>query len=218
MATPLVNPLDDMSDAEVTELVEYLTDYALRKMRKLFWRGVRFSGPRAARGQLSAAGGISPEDLAVEAIERFLDGRRAWDQEEAPDFRRFLRGAIDSMVSHLVKSAENCATREAPVAAAAASGKPSPDSQVPARGLDAETPVELCLDREWRERFRAAVAKEIEGDPLLSDLLQCFGAGLSPAETAEMLDIPVQDVYNAQKRLGRKLDKVCSRLARSAAQ
>lgn len=216
MDPPTLNPLNDMSSAEVTELVEHLTDYALRKMRKLSWRGVRFGGAAVARGQISAPGGVSPADLAADAIELFLDGTRVWDQAKVADFRRFLRGIVDSLVSHLVMSADNCATREAPVTAAAQKGAPYLESKVPARGLEAQTPLELCLDKEWREKFQTAIFKEVEGDPLLNDLLQCFGAGLTPAEVAEMLSIPVEDVYNAQKRLTRKLDKVCSKIARSA--
>ncbi len=216
MALPTFNPLNDMSGEELTELVEHLTDYALRKMRKLSWRGVRFGGAAMARGQICAPGGVSPADMAAEAIELFLDGTRVWNHAQAADFRQFLRGVVDSLVSHLVTSADNRATKEAPVTAAAQKGAPYLESKVQARGREAQTPLELCVDREWREKCQTAIFKEIEGDPLLNDLLQCFGAELTPAEVAEMLSIPVDDVYNAQKRLTRKLDKVCSKLARSA--
>ncbi|MGD9691399.1 MAG: hypothetical protein AB7G17_00995 [Phycisphaerales bacterium] len=215
MDPPPLNPLADMPKAEVAELAEHLTDYALRKMRKLSWRGVRM-GAALPGGQISAPGGVSPCDLAAQAIERFLDGTRVWDPATTPDFRQFLRGVVDSLVSHLVKSIENRTVREAPVAAAAQIGAPYLESQVQARGLDAQTPLELCVDKDWRAKFQTAIFTEVEGDPLLDDLLQCFGAGLTPAETAELLSVPVEDVYNAQKRLARKLDKVCSKLARSA--
>jgi len=216
MAPPNVNPLLQMSDAEVMQLVEHLTDYALRKMRRLSWRGVRFSRASVVRGQLSGAGGVSPPDVAARAIELFLEGKRAWNHTESPDFRRLLRGVVDSLVSHLVNEVDNRATREAPVAAAAKAKVPAPESKVVARGLDAQTPVELLVDMEWRERFRTAVFKEVEGDPLLNDLVQSYGAGLAPSEIAEMLSIPVEEVYKAQKRLARKVEKVCSKLARSA--
>ena len=215
MDQPTDNPFCDMSAGEVTELVEHLANYALSKMRRLSWRGIRFVGSSAKRGEISAGGGISPVDLAAEAIELFLEGKRKWNQEKVPDFRRFLRGIIDSRVSHLVEEAENRATREAPVTAAAHAGSSSLETLIPARGLDGWSPAEVFENEEWKEKFHALVAKEIDEDPLLHGLIQCFGAGLTPAEAAEMLEVEVNEIYNARKRLARKLNKVEAKQARS---
>jgi len=97
--------IPDLSDDEWGELVERLALHAYSKLRRLFWRGVPYT-----QGGV-VPGGVSPEDLAAEAVESFLEGTRVWHKDKKPEFLDFLMSVVDSKVSHLVESAENRQSR-----------------------------------------------------------------------------------------------------------
>ena len=200
--------LGPMTDEQLRALVEHLTVYALKKMRRLSWRGVRYS--RSGRG-MTGARGNEPQDLVSDVILRVLEGKRQWDCQKEPDLRAFLRSAIDSRVNQLADSADNRHTSEQVVVAKA--DAPSPESGLPSR--EDATPLDLLIDQEAKERFRAAAFKAVEGDPMLNDLLECLLEGFTPAETAEYLDVDVGEIYAARKRLDRALSKALGKLARS---
>src|SRR5436190_23525758 len=50
--------------------------------------------------------GFDAESLALEAIGRVLDGRRCWDQAAEPDFLRYLKSVVPSILWDLQKAAE----------------------------------------------------------------------------------------------------------------
>ncbi len=202
--------LGQMTDEQLRALVEHLTVYALKKMRRLSWRGMRYS--RCQRGMTGACG-MGSQDLVSDVILRVTEGKRKWDCQKQPDLRAFLRSAIDSRVNQLADSADNRYTTEQVVAAAAQADAPSLESALPSR--EEATPLDLLIDQETRERFRATAFKAVEGDPMLNDLLECRLVGLTPAETAEYLDVDVGEIYAARKRLDRALSKAHGKLARS---
>ena len=202
--------LGRMTDEQLRALVEHLTVYALKKMRRLSWRGVRYS--RSDKG-LTGARGNEPQDLVSDVILRVVEGKRQWDCNKEPDLRAFLRSAIDSRVNQLADSADNRRTSEQVVVAAARADGPSLESGLPSR--EDATPLDVLIDQEARERFRAEAFKAVEGDPILNDLLECQLEGFSPAETAEYLDVDVGEIYAARRRLDRALTRALGKLARS---
>ena len=65
----------------------------------------------------------------------------------------------------------------------------------------------MVIDQEALEQFRLRIWREIEDDHLAIQILDCYEAGLEkPAEMAEAIGVDVEEIYNAQKRLRRKVE------------
>lgn len=144
-------------------------------------------------------GGVSAEDVAQEAILSVVEGRREWPEDVEP--MPFFRGVVDSLVSHLAEKAEN---RLRSSASCATDGDES-SHDPPAEG-DLE-PLEIVVEQEEADQFRALVAKVAEREPLASGMLDCAIAGLSkPCEMAELLETPVSEIYRVKKRLKGQID------------
>lgn len=194
--------LADISDAQWTVIVNRLTLHADNKLRRLIWRGV----PGRQGG--TPAGGVRAEDLAADAIIDLLEGRRVWDFSRNPDLLDWLRDVIDSKVSHLVECKENRVLRrflaemnEAEITAvsrsSAATQRP-PDVEL----AEADDIKELC----------ESIRVEFAGDDVASRLFRCCVDGVSkPAEMAVALELPVQTIYDAQKRLRRGVERILRR-------
>lgn len=189
-------PLDNIGPQQWEEILERLTRHAHYKLLRLVWRGVPFS-----RGG-APPGGVEAGDLASKAIVDLLDGRRKWDPGVQPDLLTFLKGVVDSKVSHLVESVENVST--ARLAEAQEGGGVRAIGQSSAATAAAS---ELVIDQEALEQCRLRIWREIEGDDLAIQILDCYEAGLmKPAEMAEAIGVDVEEIYNAQKRLRRKVE------------
>ena len=188
--------LDNVGPQDWEEILERLTRHAHYKLLRLVWRGVPFS-----RGG-APPGGVEAADLASEAIVDFLDGRRKRDPEVQPDLLTFLKGVVDSKVSHLVESVENVST------ARLTEGQERGGVQAIGHSSSATVAAsELIIDQEGLEQFRLRIWREIEDDNLAIQILDCYEAGLKkPAEMAEAIGVEVEEIYNAQKRLRRKVE------------
>ena len=117
---------------------------------------------------------------------------------------QFLRGVIDSKVSHLVQEIENRKSRRLAPPGSAEEGAAAHG----AAGREPD-PVGLVQNREAAEGFRSLVLKAIAGDDLAYRVFECLAAEYTrPSEMAELLDVPVADVNNAQKRLRRKVSEL----------
>jgi len=195
--------IPDLSDDEWEQLVKRLTLYADSKLRKVYWRGEA----RAPGG--SGPGGMGPDEFAAGAIESFLDGSRKWNKETEPDFLRFLFNVVDSKVSHLVESTENKKSRRI----GTSDRDSEPAFQVKSR---AKRPDVVVADEEERENLHNAVISELDGDDMAASVFECYEAEITrPKEIAEMMDIRVDEVNNAKKRLARSADKAFKKLGRS---
>jgi hypothetical protein len=83
-----------------------------------------------------------------------------------------------------------------------------PFESVLARSPGGDDPETIVAEREAAERFRKLVVPEIRGDQLVERLFECLEAGYEkPAEIADLLGVDVKEIYNAQKRLGTKVEK-----------
>ena len=188
--------IPDYSDEQWTELLERLTLHADGKLRKLHWRGLS-----AKRGG-TALGGICAEDLAADAITDWIDGKREWNPEAYPDVLSFLKGVVDSKVSHLVQGLENKMSQR--IVADETGKQPAEMSSCPRPGPEA-----IVAGQEELERLRAAMIAGVKEDKLAAAVFECLEADYTrPSEIAEILGVAVTDVNNAQKRLRRIADKV----------
>lgn len=193
-----VEPLAGWEDDRLRELVDRLARYAHYKIARLRWRGV----PYARGGR--PPGGVSPEDLAVDAVVMLINGARPWNRDRYPTELDFLKSVVDSLVNHLAESAGNRLERN-----------PGP----PREGGDAGTlerrstitpgPLQVATDRDELARFQSAIRAALDGDSLAVEILQCLEQGFDkPSEMAELLGKPVKDINNAQVRYRRAVDRV----------
>ena len=192
----------DLSCQEQERLLKRLTYHALGKMRRLTWRGayIRRGG--------SAPGGYEPYDFALDAIAKAMDGTRSWNREVYETLESYLRSSIDSDINHLVESIDNKTGRRL----SPASAKDETATAYELEGTEPD-PALVVIDQDWRNRFREAAIKELAGDELLLQLLECMEAEITaPLDIADLLRITADRVNNEKKRLRRKLDKLDTRI------
>jgi DNA-directed RNA polymerase specialized sigma24 family protein len=190
-----LNPLPDIPDGKWPEIVDRLTLHAVYKLRNLAWRGV--SWRRGGR----PPGGIEPADIAADAIVSVIAGERTWNQTKQPCFLTFLKGIVDSKVSHLVESCDNRVSVRLTYR--------TDQDDCPCSGKnDQRPPDDIVADGELTAKFRAEMFAAVEGDQLAAQLFECFDADITNrSEIAEMLGVSVADVDNARKRLARRVEK-----------
>jgi hypothetical protein len=206
-----------ISDAEWSEIALDLGRYALSVSRNLRWR---------TRNPVELPGGETVTSIVSKAIEKVLSGERDWDPISDPDVRKYLRSVIDSLLNHLAESQDNVLVRVAPAPGSAdfaawetGSRKrdPAADWLVPPN----RSPEAAVLQREQpalEDRALELLLEECADDPVLIQVLEAMMDGCEkPAEISEAKGIPVKDVYNAVKRMDRKLELVRKRLAEDQA-
>jgi hypothetical protein len=70
------------------------------------------------------------------------------------------------------------------------------------------TSVRICINKDIAEKVKIILAEEFKDDSVVNGLLECLGADYKkPAEIAELLGIDIKEIYNAQKRLQRAIEK-----------
>ncbi len=193
-----VSQIPDLSEKEWEDLHKRLTLHAANTVFHLWWRGIRNS-----KGA-SVPGGLDPADIASEAIMDFIAGKRTWNSADQPDLLKFLKGVVDSKVSHLVESAENRKTR---------SPKPWRDHDGQEHDFEFESKESshetLYADKEFAAAALGQLRAAIDGDAPVERLLDCMEAGFTtPAEIAELLGVTVKEINNSQKRLRTQVEKV----------
>ncbi|MEM7246000.1 MAG: ECF-type sigma factor [Acidobacteriota bacterium] len=171
-----------MGDEERRLLVNRLTLYARGEWRRRRWRAQLPEGNDA-------------KDLALEAIIRVLDGRRAWDAQARPELLNHLRDVVDSLLSNLVRSSDHL-TR---------SGHDADDAE--AHGVPAirhrATQQQQLEAAEELERIRSLVAD----DPVLCQVLAQMEEGATPKEIAIELGLEVKDVNNHLRTIRRRVER-----------
>lgn len=136
--------------------------------------------------------GFDAESLALEAIGRVLDGRRCWNPAAEPDFLRYLKSVVPSILWDLQKAAEKEKLEpgsdeiEGSVEALP-SGGPGPDE---------ETELE-----DTKNRMLAAF--DDANDQLV---LLCLFEGITkPSEIADETNLSVKDVNRIKQKIQRRL-------------
>jgi hypothetical protein len=205
--------LSKISDDEWREIALDLERHALSKSRNLRWR---------TRSTLELPGGETVNSIVSAAIEKVFSGERNWDPEKDPDIKRYLRAVIDSLINHLVESPDNVLVRAAPQPGTAdyvawekgsRQRDPTADWLVPP---DRSPEAELLREKDVALEDRALdmLVDECSGDAVAMAVLEAMMDGYGkPAEISKQKDIPVEDIYNAIKRLDRKLEIIRNRLA-----
>jgi hypothetical protein len=191
--------LPDLTTTEWEDLTKRLTVYAIFKSRRLRWRGL------PGGNNQSMPDGHGPDSLASEAILSVLnDDRKTCTATNRDELLEFLKGVVDSKVSHLVELAENRRTQ----------ALPSNDGHA-GRALDGwhprtkprEGPAALVADTEAAKAFQDKAIKALAAEPKLTELFECLAAGFTGRkEIAELMNVTEDDVTNLKQRLARKLE------------
>lgn len=149
-------------------------------------------------GPSGLPGGRESKDIALEAIKLVYDGERRWNSSTAPDLLEYLKGVVDSIISHLIES-KDYQLRD--------SDPPADIEENPAKTFDTQlptTPDEEVIAKDLLEYLR----KNIKGDETCELVLYCIEEGLSKTQDiAETMRLQVGDVNNAKRRLRRLKEK-----------
>jgi len=182
--------LPELTNEQWQECLERLTLHAAKKFRFLGWTGRM--GPR----------GKEPQDVAYEAINKVLTGKRQYNKEVYPDFMNFLQSIVDSLIYHLSKSFES--KRFKPIPATTTEQGDFEEVEFESREPN---PARIFIHKDIAERIKGILAQEFKDDVVVNGILECFEADITkPAEIAELLEKNVKDIYNARKRLQRVID------------
>lgn len=205
--------LAKLSDEDWTKLVLKLGHYAASVSRRLRWR---------TRNSRELPGGETVESIVSKAIEKLFSGDRRWDPRAEPDLEKYLMDVIDSLLSHLVESQDNKLLTTVPETAGTdeqaewEAGPKEPEHGSEWLARSALSPETALLESEQKSRDDRALEMLIEEcstNPVLTKVLEAmFDGHDGPAEIARATGLDRKDIYNAAKRLDRKIALVRERL------
>ncbi len=196
---------NDITDQRWARLIKELTSYTNKISRGLRWR---------TKNAEELPGGETTKSIVSKALAMVLSGKRNWDTQKDPDLKKYLQSVIKSLLNHLVCSKENTMFTVIPEIVVDSQLEWEPDltkcthdTQWLAR--QPRSPEEELIEKEIEEHENQALDLLKEAcaeDKILSQVLQVMIDGCdNPAEIAQTTGISVKEVYNATKRLDRKV-------------
>jgi hypothetical protein len=207
--------LGRMAEGELEKMILELGYYASRVRSEYRWR---------TNDKQALPKGETVNSVVSLALEKVWAGERRWNPELQPDFKKFMRDVIDSLINHLAQAKDNVLLRSAPQ-----EGRPGNEDD-----LDWHTGSKKAAHTEWLARTEAtpeqalldqeseakndeaikALLDECARDQVLTKIVNAMLEGHDQCgEIAEVAGIEVKDVYNAMKRLDRKIASVKRRMA-----
>lgn len=166
-----------------------VTNYAMWKLR---CRGWRTGNPDIVAKALSA------EDIASDAIRRFLGGSLTWDQEKHPDISEFFFSVVDRLVYDLVRSPDN--TSQIDVDIEEATNNNPADRQ-----LHQMNPEEILIEEEKAQELLDDLIDSASGDKRMEEFILCFTEGLATnEEISKSMKAERNEIYNLRRKLKRK--------------
>jgi len=183
--------LEKLCAQDWKSLFPALVAYAEKRVKRLTWR--------SGKGELP--GGLEPKDLAKKAIEAVFEGSRKWNPAKDPDIFKYLRGIVNSNVSHLVESAGHVRRIYQAQTNSDEDGVPLPinDPEAGDSSPEEELIAKDLFEYLWREA---------KGDKAIEAILLCVDDGVvKRSDIAHEFGISVDEVTNAKKRLKRIIDQ-----------
>jgi len=184
-----------LENANWKEIILKLTHYALHRARLYSWKSGKSD---------HLLGGKTPEDIACEAIEKVLSGKRDWDPDKYPNLLTHLQWVVKSDMEHLASSMEHQATGRMP--------EPEEEGYETIPDPSSRTPEEVLISREkeaLEERLKGEMYAMVKGDEDLEMLLLCFEEGMDKPEIiAAQTGWDVSKIYNLKRKLLRKAAKL----------
>lgn len=196
-----------LQEADWGAIAVELTAYAAFRAENLAWR---------TGNSRDLAKGLNPEDIAAEAMRKVIAGIRGWDPDRG-GLLPFLKGVVDSEVSHLAESSDN--QLQARVLADDEEDELWDRSEFQAPSNDPHgllhqrqcTPEQVLLENEADARI-SALFDAVAGEGDLAGVVDAIiEVGPKPADIAEHLTLPVSEINNRLKRLRRLALKVVAK-------
>jgi DNA-directed RNA polymerase specialized sigma24 family protein len=189
--------LAQMSEADLGKMIKELGRYALSVSRsKPRWR--TDDPTHLPRGE-------SVESIVSLAFEKVLTGERVWNPDKEPDLKIYLMGVIDSLLSHLSRHKDNTAVTAMPETVEHVAWRSAVDWQAQPLA-DPETALLVQEQKRYEAQAVQLLLDTSQDDPVVLHIIRAMQAGYAKAgEIAEVLGIAVTEVYNAMKRLDRKI-------------
>lgn len=175
---------DGLSEAEVDQLLQRLTAYAIKLLRMRVWRGAADD---------AVPGGLEAQDIVHDVVLRYMDGTRSLNPEV--DLATNLAGGVRSAVSSLLQRRENTAEiREAP--------------EVPVADTRSDNPEQRATYNELTGKVHDSLLEQaLEDDDLTAAVALLEERGqYTPAELAEAMNISTLESLALRRRLSRALD------------
>ena len=188
-------PPDDVLSSDVLPQEDVQTVIS-EHLESIYPRLVQHARSKARRLP-SVRGGELPngqraEDAVQTAVTQAWDWERKWNTRAYPDLIDFLSSAIDSIISNMVAGADH-----------------KHRGQLPAGWEPPADPSAFTLDKladdECHDVLRRALRDVTADDALAREVMTAFMAGQSPGEIAADLSKDVEDVYNAIRKVKRRL-------------
>lgn len=203
-----------MPDEELEKMILQLSYYASRVRSAYRWRIKE--GGALPRGE-------TVNSIVSLAFEKVYAGERHWNSAQQPDFMKFMRDVIDSLIYHLAWGKDNTSLAPAPAEESEdyrqwhTGANAAPDAEWLARSE--ATPEEALIAKEWQAQKDVAIRllmEECGEDAGLTRIIDAMLDGCDRcADIAEAAGLEVREVYNAMKRLDRKISSVRKRMADS---
>ena len=195
--------LELLEAANWDDIILRLTYYAVSRFRRYGW-------------QSGLPKGNSPDDTALNAIEKVWDGTRDWDPDKYPDLLKHLKWIVKSDIGHLFSSLEHKTTGRMPVLIK------DNGTEVELGGTACEhphsisdkvlTPEEELIVKQKKESEKALIAElndAVKGDDDLELLLLCFEESIDKPETIAIeTNWDINKVYNLKRKLLRKATRI----------
>lgn len=135
--------------------------------------------------------------FADEAIRQLWMQERIWNTDKYPDVAKFLKAAVDSIRSNYLKSKKVVSTTyiDEMMEETTAETGDGPEAQLVVKEIEEQIRIIFTDDQEALQVFH------------------CIKDNLPPRIISEELDIPIKQVYNAIKRIDRKLTELRKQLS-----
>jgi len=177
--------LDRLKAENWEKLIKQLHYYSLNRLKKFPQVGERFNVVNLAN------------HFADEAIRQVWTEERIWDLEQYPDIYDILKGAVDSIRFNFLRSKEVTTTTFIDEVVESSTKDSTADPQALLETKELEEMVKLIFN----------------SDPEAYQVFDCLKNEMPPRDISIELNIPVTQVYNAVKRIERKLTELRKNIA-----
>ena len=183
-----------LESGNLPELTARAALYADTIIRKYIWRGFRPNGNQKKTD--SSPNARSAEDFVSDAFERLLDGRRTFNPKKS------LLDNINSITESLISSAKKTSDRTPLVDYAETEEFVTPlETAVAPEGETGHEVVnsEILDAQRWAY---ANLYNSFDGDALVQQYLEAMSEDITkPQDIAELLNIPVEKVYELRRMM-----------------
>jgi hypothetical protein len=170
-----------------------LLDHTLLKVNKAYWRS----------GRANLPGGNQVKDIVVDSIGAVYLGERNWNPEDEPDIVEYLKGVVDSKVSHLLERYDH-KHQQYKLGGGDTSVTTAEDSPIPDLEDVGQNPLSEAIAQDWWNRLWKASGDDED----MQFVLICFEEGVTDRSgLAEKLGWEVIRVDNTLKRIRRHMKK-----------